>query len=152
MAIEEDVFREAANRSTSRKPAALRKRGGGGYAGVTFAFMKAIRHDRGDELVCTVRNGHAVDDIEGDAGVEIVCRVGRHGAEPMPVGPIPLAFRGLVQAVKAYETLTVQAAVEKRRELAVLALTNHPLVGDRHVAESLVAELSAAHGIRWEGR
>lgn len=145
MEIEQAIFAEAADPAVAEKPAALAQRGGGGYAEVTFQFLRAIHFDLGTELVCTVPNRGAVDGIEADAGVEVVCAVDRHGARPLPVGPIPPAFRGLVQAVKAYETLTIAAAVERSRRLAVQALINHPLVGDLPLAESLVDALLAAH-------
>jgi 6-phospho-beta-glucosidase len=149
LAIEEAIFQEAADPVTVGKPAALAKRGGGGYAAVTFDFLRAIHFNQGRELVCTVTNGGAVDGIEPEAGVEIVCRVDRDGPHPLPVGPIPLAFRGLVQAVKAYETLTVAAAVQRSRRLAVQALVNHPLVGDLPTAEGLVDALLRAHGLEY---
>jgi len=71
--------------------------------------------------------------------------VGKGGPQPIRVGPMPASFRGLVQAVKAYESLTVQAAVQRSRRLALQALLNHPLVGDMDVAEPLLSELEAAH-------
>ena len=95
-------------------------------------------------------NQGAVECIPDDDAVEVVCRVDAHGAAPLPVGPIPLTFRGLVQAVKAYETLTVAAAVSRRRDLAVQALANHPLVGDLDVIEPLVDEMLAAHDLNYE--
>jgi len=149
MDIEKEIFEQAADPHLAAKPKALQKRGGLGYSDITFEFLKAICHNRGQELVCTVLNHGAVDGIDAEAGVEVVCRVDRQGPKALPVGPIPLAYRGLVQAVKTYESLTVQAAVEGRRDLAVLALTNHPLVGDHALAESLVNELSAAHAVQW---
>jgi len=149
MEIEKEIFAQAADPHLAAKPQALQQRGGLGYSDITFEFLNAIRHDSDKELVCTVLNHGAVDGIDAEGGVEVVCRVGRNGPRALPVGPIPLAYRGLVQAVKAYESLTVQAAVEGRRDLAVLALTNHPLVGDHALAELLVEDLSAAHSIQW---
>ncbi len=95
-------------------------------------------------------NHGAVAGIADDAGVEVVCRVDRTGPHPLPVGEIPLAFRGLVQAVKAYETLTVMAAVQQSRTLAIQALLNHPLVGDLPLAETIVDEMLSAHGITYK--
>jgi len=145
--IEQEVFAQAADPATVTKPEALAKRGGGGYSAVTFSFLKAILNDTGAELVCTVQNGGAVDGIEHDAGVEVTCRVGKDGPEPIPVGAMPLAFRGLVQAVKAYETLTVEAAIHRERGLVVQALLTHPLVGDLDTAVPLVDEMLQAHGL-----
>ena len=62
---------------------------------------------------------------------------------------MPLAFRGLVQAVKAYETLAVEAAVTRSRRATILALLNHPLVGDLDVAEPLADEMFRAHGLNF---
>jgi len=94
-----------------------------------------------------VPNRGTVEQIDDDASVEVVCRFGRRGPVPVPVGPIPPAFRGLVLAVKAYETLTVQAAVTRSRKTALQALLNHPLVGDLDVAAPLLDEMLEAHGL-----
>ncbi len=147
--IEQQVFAEARDECTVTKPEALARRGGGGYANVTFRFMQAIAFDLGDELVCSVPNQDTVEGIEMRAAVEVVCKVDRSGPHPLPVGPIPLAYRGLVQAVKAYETLTVEAAVTRSRDLAIQALINNPLVVDLSLAETLVDELLLAHGLHY---
>lgn len=143
--VESEILTEAANPETVGKPAALSSRGGGGYADITFAVLRAILQNTGAELAANVSSAGCVDGIEGDAVAEIVCRVDRAGATPLPVGPIPLAFRGLVQAVKAYETLTVEAAVHRSKRLAQQALLNHPLVGDLDIIEPLLEEMLAAH-------
>ncbi|HOF88178.1 MAG TPA: 6-phospho-beta-glucosidase [Armatimonadota bacterium] len=145
--VEAEILAEAAKPDTVGKPAALAARGGGGYADITFAVLRAILHDTGAELAANVPSAGSVDGIEDDAVAEVVCRVDRTGATPLPVGPIPLAFRGLVQAVKAYETLTVEAAVHRSARLARQALLNHPLVGDLDIIEPLLEEMLAAHGL-----
>jgi len=144
-AIEAKIMAEAADPGCVSKPTELSRRGGGGYASITFRFLKAILNDRGDELTCSVLNRGAVEGIPADAAVEVVCRVDARGATPLPVGPIPLSFRSLVQAVKAYETLTVQAAMERRRSLALEALISHPLCGDLDVTLPMLDEMLTAH-------
>lgn len=147
--IERAVLDEA--RSGSVKPAALDQRGGGGYSEITFDFMSAIHNDTGAELVCSIPNKGSVEGIDDDATVEVACRVDRRGAKPLPVGKIPLAFRGLVQAVKAFESLTVEAAMKQDRNLARLALLNHPLTGDLDVIDPMLDEMFEAHGLAWRG-
>ena len=66
------------------------------------------------------------------------------------MGEIPLAYRGLVQAVKAHESLTVQAAVTRSRDVALQALLAHPLVGDIDIAEPMLDEMLAAHGLNYQ--
>jgi 6-phospho-beta-glucosidase len=150
MDIEKGVFEEVADPAVHARPQGLNKRGGGGYSGVTFGFMKAIYFNKGEELVCSTINRGCVDGIPDDASVEIVCRIDRNGALPLRVGEIPLAFRGLVQAVKAYETLTVKAALTGEKKYIQQALVNHPLVGDLDVIEPLVDDLCAAHGLNFK--
>ena len=150
MEIQEQVLAEAAREDCRSKPEALKKRGGGGYSYVTFAAMDAIHNDTGAEIACSVPNRGTIEQIDDAASVEVVCTVGRNGPEPIPVGPIPLAFRGLVLAVKAYETLSVEAAVTRSRKLALQALLNHPLVGDLDVAEPLLDEMLRAHGLEFK--
>ena len=48
--------------------------------------------------------------------------------------------------VKAYERLTVRAAVEGSYELALKALLVHPLVGSYDVARSILDDYLAVHG------
>jgi len=150
MAIERDLFAEAADPKTVTKPEILKRRGGGGYANITFKVMRAIVGDTGQEWTVSTRNGGAVDGIDPDAAVEVTCRIGAGGPEPIPVGPMPVAFGGLVQQVKAYETLVVEAAVTRSRATAVRALMNHPLCDKPDVAEALVDEMLAAHGLAFE--
>ena len=77
--------------------------------------------------------------------VEVSCRVDGRGVHPLPVGEVPAPQLGLMQAVKLYERLTLQAIREHSRQLAVQALMAHPLVLSYSRASSLVAEYLAAH-------
>jgi 6-phospho-beta-glucosidase len=147
--IETDILAEAADPHTNAKPRALAQRGGDGYSNVTFSVMSAIVENSGAAIVMSTLNRGAVDDLPDDVAVETVCRVDASGAFALPVGRLPLAFRGLVQAVKTHETLTVQAAVTRRRDLALQALLAHPLVGDLDVAEPMLDELLVAHGLHY---
>jgi 6-phospho-beta-glucosidase len=148
--LEDAILKEAAEPSTDSKPKALEERGGGGYSDITFGFMDAIHNDSKVLLTCSRPNGSSVDGIEPDAVVEVTCTVGKQGAAPVKTGKIPAAFRGVVQAVKDYESLTVEAAVTRSRRLAIQALLNHPMVGDLDVVEPMVDEMLKAHGLEFK--
>lgn len=148
-AMEPEMLADAADPRNVAKPKALERRGGGGYSAVTFDTLRAIVHDTGDEIVASTRNGGCITELPPDAAVEATCRIDRGGAHPLSAGPLPLAFRGVVQAVKAYETLAIEAAVTRSRRLAIQALLNHPLVGDLDIAVPLVDELLKAHGLHY---
>lgn len=149
MAIEAEVLAEAADPAVHAKPPALIRRGGEGYSGVTFDTLDAILNDRGTTIVMSTLNRGAVTGLPDGVAVETLCRVDAKGATALPVGEIPLAYRGLVQAVKTHETLTVQAAVTRSRDIALQALLAHPLVGDLDVAAPMLDELLNAHGLNF---
>jgi 6-phospho-beta-glucosidase len=108
-------------------------------------LVESLHNDRGDIQVVNVRNAGAIPNLATDAVVEVACRIGAEGAEPLPVEPLEPEMLGLVEAVKAYERLTVAAAVSGDRELALKALMAHPLIGDYPVARPLLDDLLAAN-------
>ena len=59
--------------------------------------------------------------------------------------PMPPVIRGLAQAVKTYEELTVLAGVEGDEQAALKALLAHPLVPSFAVAQGLWAAIKEAH-------
>lgn len=148
--IEAELLRQYADPTLAEKPPLLAKRGGGGYADVAFAAMHAIHHDTGARQIVQALNRGAIDDLPDDASVEIESTLDASGAHPLRYGALPLPVRGLVQAVKAYESLTVQAAVEGSSRLALQALLAHPLVPSYAVARDLLSELLTANR-RWLG-
>jgi len=91
------------------------------------------------------RNAGAIPGLAGDAVVEVACRIDRHGAHPLPVEALAPEMHGLVEAVKAYERLTVRAAVSGDRDVALKALMANPLVRDYSVAAPLLEALLQAN-------
>jgi 6-phospho-beta-glucosidase len=126
-AIERELFRKYADPAVSTIPEDLKKRGGHSYNLVAANLIEAITRDLGDVLIVNVQNGGAVENIERDATVEVTCRVGAGGARPMFRGALPAQFRGLLQVVKAYEELAVEAGAKGDLEAALHALIVHPL-------------------------
>ncbi len=143
--IEAELLHQYADPNLVERPELLKQRGGGGYSDVAFAAMHAIHHNTGDRQIIQVLNQGAVDGIPDDASVEVACLVDRTGPHPIRVGAIPLPIRGLIQAVKAYESLTVQAAMEGSKRVAMQALMAHPLVASWEVAQPLLDELFVAN-------
>jgi len=107
----------------------LASKGGAQYYLPVLQVIRSIVHDSGEVVVVDVRNDGALPDLPAQTCVEVPARINRAGIEPLPVGSMPLRVRGLVQAVKAYEELTVEAATTGSHEAALAALVAHPLVG-----------------------
>ena len=59
--------------------------------------------------------------------LELPCRVDRLGFRTLRAEPLPPAQFGLLAHVKAYELLTVEAAVHGDRKAAFQAMLAHPL-------------------------
>jgi 6-phospho-beta-glucosidase len=61
------------------------------------------------------------------------------------MAPLAPEMHGLVEAARAYEELTIQAATTGDREIAVRALLANPLVGSWELAEPLLAAILDAN-------
>ena len=145
MEIEADLLKMYADPALDVKPKLLEQRGGAFYSEAAAMLVESLHTDRGDVQVVNVRNGGAIPNMDDDAVVEVACRIDREGAHPLPVDPLPPEWLGLVEAIKAFERLTVRAAVEGDRDLALKALIAHPLVADYRLAKPLLEELLAAN-------
>lgn len=127
MAIEGDLLAEYADPALTAPPEDLMKRGGAYYSTVATQLLNAHHNDLGEIHVVNVPHRGAVAGWPADWVLEMPCRVGRAGITPLPVAPLPPACFGLLAAVKAYEILTVEAAVHGDRRAAYQALLVHPL-------------------------
>lgn len=80
-------------------------------------------------------------DLPENAVIERNCIIDRQGAHPLTLGHTPLRVRGLLQVVKAYEQLTIEAAVHGDYNLALQALAVHPLVPSTEIAKKLLDDI-----------
>ena len=143
MDIEARLLEMYKDQSLAEKPALLADRGGAFYSEAAAQLIASLHDGAGDIQVVDLRNDGAIPDLPDSAVVEIPARIDRDGAHPLPLAPLAPEQRGLVQAVKAYEELTVAAARSGDRTLAVRALTMNPLVG-AEVARPLLEAMLAA--------
>ena len=108
-------------------PADLMKRGGAYYSTVATQLLNAHYNDLGETHVVNIKNNGAVKEWPAEWVLEIPSTVRKSGITPIPTEPLPLSQFGLISAVKAYELLTVEAAVHGDREAAYQALLAHPI-------------------------
>jgi 6-phospho-beta-glucosidase len=143
--IERELLKEYEDPALAKKPERLSQRGGAHYSDVALAVMVSLRRDAAQEQIVNVLNQGSIADLPDDVVVEVSASIGAKGPVPRTMGVLPLAVRGLVQAVKAYEQLTVKAGAEGDRAAALQALIAHPLVGSVTVARQLLDRLLDAH-------
>jgi 6-phospho-beta-glucosidase len=147
MEIEAKLMEIYRDPKANQKPELLGKRGGAHYSLAALELMESIKHNRNDVQVLNCQNQGVIACLDNEAVVEMPCRVGKHGAatelteEPEP------KIMGLIQAVKAYETLAIQAAVERDYDKALLALALHPLGPDADHVKQVLDDLIATHGM-----
>ena len=96
-------------------------------------------------LVVATKNRGAVPFMDDDDVVEVKCRLGKDGVAPQPVSEYNSYIVGLMRVIKAYEKLTVRAALNGDRDLALEALMVHPLIGDSEKAIPLLDEMLEAN-------
>jgi 6-phospho-beta-glucosidase len=94
--------------------------------------------------VVNVRNEGALPNLDDDAVIETPARIDRDGAHPTPLRPLDAHMRALVEHVKAYERLAIEAAVTGDRTKALRALFTNPLVPSYDVARELLGALLEA--------
>ena len=139
MGIENELLRLYADPALTEPPPSLMKRGGAYYSTLATQLLDSHYNDLGQVQVVNVRHGGAVPGWPPDWVLELPCRVGKadqqhpsgeqhpSGITPLPAEPLPPVCFGLVAQVKAYELLTVEAAVHGDRNAAYQALIANPL-------------------------
>ncbi len=127
MAIEQGLLAQYGEPDRTEPPAELMQRGGAFYSTVATQLLNAHINDLGETHVVNIPHQGAVPGWPADWVLEMPCRVGRAGIEPLPAEPLPPVCSGLLAQVKAFELLTVEAAVHGDLQAAYQALLVHPL-------------------------
>jgi len=145
MRIDEQLMEMYSDPDLKEKPDLLAQRGGALYSKAAVSLISAIARDKGEVHIVNVPNHGTFPELSYEDVVEVPCVVGASGPRPLAGVDLPVVVRGLIQAVKAYEVLTVRAAVTGNETYAVQALLAHPLVGQIEIARELWREIRAAH-------
>lgn len=119
---------------------------GEGYAGIALDVIEGLSGRGARHMVVNVPNAGAIPQMQADAVVEIPAYISKDLVRPLAVAPVPPEQLALMQSVKAYERLTIEAVAEHSRAAAVHALAVHPLVRDAGLAELILDGFVAGHG------
>jgi 6-phospho-beta-glucosidase len=138
MRIERDLLELYRDPELAEKPPLLERRGGAFYSEAAAQLVASLASGTGDAQVVNVRNTGAIPNLADDDVVEVAARIDAEGAHPIPVAPLDLDMLALVQHAKAYERLTIEAAVTGDRSLALRALLANPLGPDADAASGLL--------------
>jgi 6-phospho-beta-glucosidase len=145
MAVEDELLAYYADPTNTEPPPGLMQRGGAYYSTVATQLLDAHYNSSDEVQVLNVRHAGAVPGWPEDWVLELPCRVDWSGAHPLPAEPLPAACFGLVAQVKAYEQLTVEAAVHGNRRAAYQALLAHPLGPAADQVSAVLDDLLTTH-------
>lgn len=139
--LEESLFELYKDPNLNIKPPQLAKRGGAHYSEAAVNLINSIYNDKKDIQYVNIRNNGAILDLPEDVAIECNCVIDKNGAHPIHIGHLETSMRGLTQVVKAYEELTIEAAVSGDYNQALKALTIHPLVNDSIKAKKVLDDI-----------
>ncbi|AND40232.1 6-phospho-beta-glucosidase [Cytobacillus oceanisediminis] len=143
--LEEELFLLYQNPDLAEKPPQLEKRGGAYYSDAACRLIHSIYTDKRDIQPVNTRNNCAIAGIPSESAVEVSCMITKDGPKPLAVGELPVSVRGLVQSIKSFERVTIEAALTGDYNTALLALTINPLVGSDRIAKKILDEMLEAH-------
>lgn len=139
--IEKALFETYSNPNLDVKPKELEERGGALYSEAAISLITSIvTNDHAIHTVNVPNNG-TIPNLPDDVVIEVSCVVNSEGPQPIQVGTLPPEINGLIQQVKAFEQLTIEAAVTGDKGKALLALTTNPFVPSSKVAKLLLNDL-----------
>lgn len=139
--IEKELFEVYQKPEIQEKPDILEQRGGAYYSEAAINLILSLHRNSKDVHTLNVRNNGTIKCLPDDVSIEVNCVVESHQITPLQVGDVPAQIRGLLQNVKAYEELTVDAAVYGDKGLAHQALTLHPLVTSAERAKNILDDM-----------
>lgn len=145
MKTEKELFELYQDPNLSIKPPQLELRGGAYYSDAAVKLITSIYNDKRDIQTVNTKNNGALKSIPNESAVEISSIITKDGPIPLAFNDLPVSVRGLVQQIKSFERLTVEAAVEGDYNKAILALTINPLVQSDSKAKKIVDEMMEAH-------
>jgi len=144
--IEEALMKQYSDPELNVKPKELAERGGSLYSTAAVSVVDAIENDKNEYHVVNVKNNGAVPFMADDDVLELKCLVNRKGVQPMVISKMDIPYiKGMMQAVKAYEKLTVRAIINESRTDALAALMIHPLIGDYNKAINILNDIIDAN-------
>jgi 6-phospho-beta-glucosidase len=145
LAIEQQLLTMYEDPALDHKPELLEQRGGAYYSEAAAALVTSLLTGDGAHHYVDVRNDGVIAGLPDEAVVEVPAHVDLAGPHPVQVPPLPPEMLGLIQAVTAYEVLTVEAARTGDQVVALRALLANPLVAQWDLAVPLLDALLEAN-------
>ncbi|HBQ4103767.1 TPA: 6-phospho-beta-glucosidase [Klebsiella pneumoniae] len=141
--LEKILFDQYRDPHLAVKPKALEGRGGQYYSEAACELMNAIYNDKRIIMHVKTRNNGAINGLPDDCAVEVSSLITASGPLPLNVAPFPEDTLRLLQLMKSFERLTIEAALTGNRHTAWRALMLNPLIVSGEKLELALDEVIA---------
>lgn len=141
--LEKILFDQYRDPHLAVKPKALEGRGGQYYSQAACELMNAIYNDKRIIMHVNTRNNGAISGLPDDCAVEVSSLITASGPLPLNVAPFPEDTLRLLQLMKSFERLTIEAALTGNRHTAWRALMLNPLIVSGEKLELALDEVIA---------
>ncbi|HBZ1184119.1 6-phospho-beta-glucosidase [Klebsiella pneumoniae] len=141
--LEKILFDQYRDPHLAAKPKALEGRGGQYYSEAACELMNAIYNDKRIIMHVNTRNNGAISGLPDDCAVEVSSLITASGPLPLNVAPFPEDTLRLLQLMKSFERLTIEAALTGNRHTAWRALMLNPLIVSGEKLELALDEVIA---------
>lgn len=141
--LEKILFDQYRDPHLAVKPKALEGRGGQYYSEAACELMNAIYNDKRIIMHVNTRNNGAINGLPDDCAVEVSSLITASGPLPLNVAPFPEDTLCLLQLMKSFERLTIEAALTGNRHTAWRALMLNPLIVSGEKLELALDEVIA---------
>lgn len=144
-ALEQELFQVYKQADLKEKPVEIEKRGGSYYSEAACELINAIYNNKNSHMIVNVKNGQTLPFLPEDAVIETTCLITNAGPLPLAIEPLPIQVQGELHLLKAYERLTIDAAISGDYGTALQALTLHPLTKKGYELKEVLDEILTAH-------
>ena len=143
--IEKELFEIYEDVDLAVKPKQLEQRGGALYSDAACNLISSLYNDTGDIQYVNIANNGTITNLPNDSAIEAACVITKDGPKPFALGELKIPISGLIQTLKMFERLVVDAAVTGDRALAITALNINPLCPSDELATLVFDALLEAH-------
>lgn len=119
------------------------------HASYIFELATSILNNENEIFLVIVKNNGTIPNLDPEAMVEVACRVGINGPEPLSMEPIGTFYKGMIESQHAYERLAVDGLLEKDKGKLLQALTLNRTISDADRARAVLDDLIDANKDYW---
>lgn len=119
------------------------------HASYIVELATSILNNENNIFLIIIKNNGTIPNLEPDMMVEVACRVGINGVEPLSMEPISTFYKGMIENQYAYEKLAVDGLFEKNKTKLLQALTLNRTISDANLAHEILEDLIEANKEFW---